>query len=70
MSEIRDSEANMERCCIAQRPASVSRVMSTVETLHNTERQRGDREETEEEGGRGGGGSKRLKNRSKLRKIL
>lgn len=30
----------MERCCIAQRPASVSRVITTVETPHNTERQR------------------------------
>ena len=29
----------MERCCIAQRPASVRSVITTVETAHNTGRQ-------------------------------
>lgn len=31
----------MERCCKAHRPASVRRVITTAETLHNTKRQRG-----------------------------
>lgn len=35
-----DREADTERCCIAQRPASVSRVVTTVETPRNTVRQR------------------------------
>lgn len=39
-SESTNRGAGMERCCIAQRPASVSRVITTVETPHNTERQR------------------------------
>lgn len=40
-------EADMERCCIAHRPASVRRVLTRVETPRNTERQ----------GRTGGGGS-------------
>lgn len=47
MSESTDREADMERCCIAQRPASVSRVVTTAETPRKTERQR--EEEGEEE---------------------
>lgn len=32
-------EADIERCCIAYRPASVRGVITRVETPHNTERQ-------------------------------
>lgn len=56
----------MERCCIAWRPASVSRVITTVETPHNTDRQR---EVEEEEKECVWGGGNRLKKRRKLRKI-
>lgn len=54
MSESADREADTERCCIAQRPASVSRVVTTVETPHNTERQR----EEKGEGGKSSGQKK------------
>lgn len=40
MSESRNGEADIERCCIAHRPASVRRVITTAKTPHNTERQR------------------------------
>lgn len=45
MSESRNTEVDVERCCNAQRPASVSRVITTVETPHNTGRQREEGEE-------------------------
>lgn len=40
MSEGTDRGGDTERCCIAHRPASVNRVITTVEAAHNTERQR------------------------------
>lgn len=52
MSESTNGEADMERCCIAHRPASVNRVITTVEAAHDTERQR--EQEGEEEAKRGG----------------
>lgn len=52
MSESTSKEANTEGCCIAQRPASVNRVVTTAETSRNTERQRGGRE------GKGGKGDR------------
>lgn len=39
VSESAGREADAERCCNAQRPASV-RVVTTVETPHNIERQK------------------------------
>lgn len=65
VSESADREADMERCCTAQRPASVSRVVTTVETPHNTERQR------QEKGGGGGSGRQKKKKKKgrELRKI-
>lgn len=49
-----DREADMEGCCIAHRPASVNRVITTVDAPHNTERQRGGEGETDT-GKKGGG---------------
>lgn len=60
MSESASGEADTERCRIAQRLASVSRVRTTAETPHNAERQRG--------GGRGESGRPKKKRR-KLRKM-
>lgn len=57
-SESSGREADAERCCNAQRPASV-RVVTTVETPHNVERQK--------EGGGGGVEGNRAK--KKRRKI-
>ena len=39
----------MKRFCIAHRPASVNRVITTVDTPHNTERQREEEGEREVE---------------------